>query len=306
MNEFFKNIPQQEKMIPSSAGSQADLRADVNIAKVYGGYFSSLEVAKAFVDAGIQNIEKELPKYVRYADFGGGQGFLTKVVAEHLASQGHTVDAFVLDSNEKFLDIAQQEGLSVQRCNLESCTFQNADLITMRAVNHYNGIEKQIEILQGARNSLKNGGFLISQISSGSELNCRLRSDIVNLHSLERSTEGGNYHWTSVEEYSRILRESGFENNEVIGYAPDCKWSPEEQWDRFHTKELKEATDACDISRIEKIEMLKKRFLKEAYALIGKYADKHDSRQDLGVVFDNDGRAIIHYQYPIIKSQKEQ
>ncbi len=291
------------RFIPSAVGTQSDLKADVNIAKVFGGYFSSLEAAQCFIDFGIKTIEKELPADLRYADYGGGQGFLTKIVAEWLRLQGHNVDAFVVDGNAKFLQIAKKAGLKTVERNLENCDFKEADLITMRAVNHYNSLDKQIEILKNTAKALKENGFLISQISSGSEENCRLRSNIVNLKSLGRAGEDKSYHWTTIEEYSDFLKKVGFVSVEVLGYAPDCSWSPEEQWDRFHEKETKEAEDENYGDKMEEINKRKNIFLKEAYVLIKNYVDMF-GEEVLGVDFDESGKANIKYKYPIIKSRK--
>jgi len=297
------NTELHKKIEPSSVGSRADLKAGVDIAKVYGGYFSDPEVAQQFVDFGIKDIVNQLPKEIRLADFGGGKGFLTKIVSDYLKSQNHDINAFIVDANQTFLQEAKKEGLQTYECNLENCEFENADIITMRAVNHYNPLEKQLEILKSARESLKEGGFLISQISSGSRENCMLRSEIINLKSLGRAAEGESYHWTSVDEYSGLLKKTGFKNIEVVGFAKDCKWSPEEQWDRFHSKETQEAVESGNTEKIKVIENHKETFLREAYALINDYYTKY-SEDILGVKFDDDGKAIINYKYPIIRCQK--
>ena len=287
----------------SSAGTKLDLSADTNIAKVLGGYFSNPEIAQSFVNAGIAQIESMLPKAVRYADFGGGQGFLTKVVAEWLKSRSHTVDATVIDANPTSLQVAQAEGLQTQTCNLQDCTFAAADLITMRAVNHYNAPERQLEILRRALRSLKDNGFLVSQISSGSEENCRLRSEIVNLSSAGRVGSGERCHMTAVEEYKDILREAGFTRITFAGYAPGSQWSPQEQWDRVYEKEMRDATAQADTDKIKDINDRKKEFLVKAYDLINDYIQKYGA-DSLGIDFAAAGVATIHYQYPIIISQK--
>lgn len=303
MKPYNNDIIDIENAIPSSAGTQSDLRSDVNIAKVFGGYFSNSEVAKSFVDAGIKDIEKELPKDIKMADYGGGQGFLTKIVADWLKSQGHNVEAFVIDGNSKFLQVAQKEGLQIYQCNLEKCDFKNADLLTMRAVNHYNSLEKQLEILKSALKALREKGYLISQISSGSEENCRLRSEICNLKSLGRAVEGGNYHWTSIEEYEKLLEEAGFKNNIVVGQAPDCTWTPEEQWDRFNEKEMRSMVEANNTEKITEINNKREIFIKEAYKIVEQYINKV-GKDVVDVSFDENNRAVIRYKYPIIKSQK--
>lgn len=290
---------------PTSIGSRADLKAGVDISKVFGGYFSNLEAAQAFVDIGIKNIERELPQNIKLADFGGGQGFLTNVVSNYLIQKGHNINAFVIDSNPLFLEEVKRNNpeLNIYQCNLENCNFENTDIITMRAVNHYNPPNKQLEILKSSLLSLKEKGFLISQISSGSKENCELRSAIVNLPSLERGAKGENYHWTSIEEYISFLEKTGFGNINVAGYAPDCKWSPEEQWDRFHAKETTEAQNLNNITKLEIINKNRERFLSDSYDLIRTYISKH-GEICLGINFDQNGIATINYKYPIIISQK--
>ncbi len=292
-----------EKPIPSSVGTQSDLKADVDIAKVFGGYFSNYEVAQSFVETGVKDIEKDLPENVKLADYGGGQGFLTKNVADWLKSQGHNVDAYVIDGNPKFLQIAQKEGLKGYQCNLENCDFKDADLLIMRAVNHYNSPEQQLEILKSALKSLKEEGFLISQISSGSKENCRLRSEIVNLKSLGRATEGGNYYWTSIDEYKELLKDAGFENSTVVGQAPDCTWTPEEQWERFNEKGMKDSMEKNDTKKITEINKKREVFIKEAYEIIKRYINKF-GKDVIDVSFNENNQAVIRYKYPIIRSQK--
>jgi hypothetical protein len=304
MNELkLHDTSKIEKPTPSSVGTQSDLKADVNIAKVFGGYFSNCEVAQSFVDAGIKDIDQDLPKDVKLADYGGGQGFLTKTVADWLKSQGHNVDAYVIDGNPKFLQVAQQEGLRSYQCNLENCDFKDADLLLMRAVNHYNSPEKQLEILKSAFKSLNEKGFLISQISSGSEENCRLRSEIANLPSLGRAMDGGNYHWTSIDEYEKLLEEAGFEDSTIVGLAPDCTWTPEEQWDRFNEKELKDVVEKNDTGKIAEINRKREVFIKEAYGIIKQYIEKF-GRDVIDVSFNENDQAVIRYKYPIIRSKK--
>jgi len=290
-----------KKFSANSAGSRADMKAHVNIAKVHGGYFSNLKAAQTFVDQGIKSIINKLPRKIKLADYGGGQGFLTKVVANFLRSKGHTVDTFVVDANPGYLSVAKREGLQVHQCNLENCDFKEADLIIMRAVNHYNPIDKQIDLLKNARQALKNGCFLISQVSSGSEANCELRSMIVNLKSLGQAAAETSYHWTSIKEYSTLLKKAGFKNIKLVGYALDCQWTTEEQWDRFHKKEKAAAKgDAKKLAGIHRRRII---FINEAYAIIDEFESKYGCKE-LGLAFKDNGEAIIKYKYPIIISQK--
>ncbi len=286
-----------------SIGPCADVKAGVDISKVLRGHFSNTKVAQEFIDKGLSVIEDELPKTIRYADFGGGQGFLTKLITEWLISKGHKVDTYVIDANSEYLKIAEQEELKVQQCNLEECDFKEADLITMRSVNHYNSADTQFEIIKNAFKSLKENCYLLSQISSGSDENCRLRSEILNLKSFIKIKDKGEYYWAPVKEYIGFLEKAGFSNIEVVGNAPGNHWSPEEQWVRFCGKEQKEIESGGDADKTADIKKQRKTFLEDAYALINSYVDKY-GQEKLDVEFAKDGVATINYLHPIVKSQK--
>jgi SAM-dependent methyltransferase len=289
----------KNKFKPSAIGSNADMAASVNIGKVYGGYFGKPKNAEAFCKIGFASIEKSLPKKIEYADFGGGQGFLAQTVKEYLQAHGHKVHAIVADSNSSYLKEAQKLGLETTLCNLEDFPLSQMDLITMRAVLHYNHPKNQIAILESARRALKPGGFFIHQVSAGSESNARLRSDIVNLPSLGRAG-AGNYHWHSVDEAIELHKAAGFEDTKLVDFAPAASWGPDEQWDRFNTKRFNEAKNDAERKLIEN---QKSDYLRQARGLIQKYIKEYGA-EATGVESLPNGRQIIHYQYPIIVSRK--
>lgn len=288
------------KIQPTATGTQADLSAGVDISKVHGGYFSNLENAKKFCEIGLNPILSNLPREIHYADYGGGEGFLTKEVTRWLTDKGLEVVAFVADANEKYLNLAKIEGLETILCNLENCPLTDLDLITMRAVNHYNPISLQKLILKNVYNALNPDGVLLSQISSGVKENCALRSSIMDIPELGRGV--GNYHWTSVQEYQSLLSEAGFIQNEVLGYAPPAHWCPEEQWDRFNQKEEQTIEAGGDLLAIEKLKQRKQAYLKKANSLVEEYIGQYG--KELLTIEENNGKYIIHYLYPIIKSRK--
>lgn len=284
-------------------GAWADIRSGVDISKVQKGYFSCPENIGAFLDLGIRKIEQELPEAVRYADFGGGQGFLTKHVTSYLESQGHKVHPIVVDANESFLDKAEKEGLRTFFGDLEFCELLDLDLVTMRAVNHYNAPEKQLHILDNVCRALGVGGYLVSQISSASEKNCSLRSELSNLESLGRTLDGQVFHWATVEEYLGLLKKAGFSGNCLVGYAPPSTYGPEEQWSRFNSKAEREAEAKGDHEAVATIALRKEVFCQESYRLLARYSEQYQ-REELGIEYREDGTAVIHYQYPIIVSEK--
>jgi len=162
-------------MKTDSIGTNADVAAGVDISKVHGGYFADQKHVDEFVKIGIVPIIGNFQKLVRCADFGGGQGHLSKGVKDYLEHAGFKAEVLVADANEKYLNLANESGLDTRLCNLEDCNFSNLDLIIMRAVLHYNIPVNQRRILENIFKSLKPGGYLVHQNSSGNKENCELR-----------------------------------------------------------------------------------------------------------------------------------
>jgi SAM-dependent methyltransferase len=145
----------------------ADLGGGVEMGKINDGYFSNRAYAEAFVDIGIEGIADHFGSEVRYTGFGGGEGLLARTFTDFLEAGGHQVKTLVVDANEGFLTKAAALGLETLCADLKSIALSDYDLITMRSVNHYNAIEAQQRIVDGAYRTLKAGGFLVSQNLSG-------------------------------------------------------------------------------------------------------------------------------------------
>ena len=283
-------------------GTAADKKAHVDISAVHGGYFSNEINLKDFIDIGIKPIESKLPKSLLYGDFGGGQGHLTSFLRDYLVKNGFQVQAVVIDANDEYLKEASKKGLETKLCNLENVIVEGMDLISMRAVLHYNIPENQIRILQNIYTSLKTGGYLVHQNSSGSKENCELRSALVNIPELGRAGEG-EYHWVSEDEHDSLLRKVGFMENVHAGYALENAWGPEEQWERFHGYEIQKRREEGDGSYLAQLEIKKETYLKKAYELIEKYSKKYGD-EHLGIKRENVGKVMIQYKYPIVISKK--
>ncbi len=285
--------------IQASVGTTADIGSGVEISKVHGGYFSNLQNAEAFCEIGIAPILSKLPKKVKLFDFGGGEGFLTKVVQDFLTSHGHIVDSCVLDANAKYLKKAKELGFKTVLTSIQDSQVRDADLILARALIHYNSPEKQQPIFEKIYSSLKEGGFFVHQNSSGSVENCKLRSDIVNLPFLGRSASGKNYHWLSEEACIALMERAGFSTTSVVGYAPKNSWSPLEQWNRFNKKKAEEAQDSATLEQIERKKNL---FLTKAEELIKNYLMKYNNKD--ADIEKKGTTSLIWYQYPILLSEK--
>lgn len=283
---------------PTSAGTQADLAGKVDISEVHGRYFSSPITARAFVTIGINPVISQLPASIKYADLGGGDGYLTKYVTDFMISQGKVVTSTVVDANKEFLAKAQTRRLNILLSNLEECELSSLDLITMRAVNHYNPVDIQFKILQKAYQNMDGSGYLVSQISTGNDANCKLRSAICNLHSLGRAARGKLYEWITIERYISMLKEIGFVDILLAGFAPPNAWTPEEQWERFNSEKHTRAIVECDVNEVLRIEKKRKNFIADTKNLL------KEMGTDANVEITTLGSYNIHYQYAILLAKK--
>ena len=153
-------------------------------------------------------------------------------------------------------------------------------------------------------NSLKKGGYLIHQNSSGNKENCELRSALVNIPELGRAG-AGSYHWVSEEEYLSLAEKAGFSKTVQVGYAQANSWGPEDQWDRFNSEMTRVALDKKDQEALFEIETRKKSYLEKANKLIKEYSDKY-GKDYLQIKEVSKGKILIGigYSYPIIVSRK--
>ncbi|MFO0702765.1 MAG: class I SAM-dependent methyltransferase [Candidatus Andersenbacteria bacterium] len=289
----------QRRLKIRAAGVKADILARTNIGAVHSGYFSNRKNIAAFIRVGVSKVEKNLSKDLRYVDFGGGQGLLTIPVRQYLEKAGHNADVMIADANAGFLRQARAKGIGTKLCNLEDCRLKNVDLVTMRAVLHYNRPPAQKRILRNVFETLTRGGYLIHQVSSGSDANCRLRSRIVNL----LPPRDSGYHWTSLAETMRLHRQAGFGSTKIAGYAPGGKWGPEEQWQRARSGRLQRLLKLGTRASRRKIEEEHRKYLTSANTLIRSYLRRYGA-SDTGINKLSDGSYTIEYVYPIFISRK--
>jgi len=215
-------------------GTLADLANHVNISQVLGGYFGDFQVAQSFVEVGIKPLLGSLPSNVKMVDVGGGDGLLASMVRDFLTDNGHHVEAFVIDSNPDFVSECAKRGLRGLECDIRDDPLKNFDLIIMRAVLHYNSHADQIEILKSLRKTLAPSGKLVAQILTGSAVNCKLKVDLISQKALGCDIHRGYYNCHSLDELTKMLSSIGFASVNLLGAAPDLKWTLEQQWVRFN------------------------------------------------------------------------
>jgi len=302
-DETANTVPDSLTPASRASGVTADLSAQTSIGLVHGGYFSSLLRAQEFVDLLVRALGDELPKRLRYADFGCGEGFLAKVVTRELQARGFLVETELVDGNPKYLEEAKKTGYACTLTELKEYTAEVPyDLISMRAVHHYNSLEDQELLMVNARRNLTGQGYLVNQLSSGTDVNCRLRTAIINLPSLPYGREANAYHWTSIPEYFLLAAHAGFSNTELVGYAAPNTWTPEELWERVNGVSLKKAEEGADQALQAKILEQKQTYLTEVHAIIERFLKEYD-QEHLGV--ETSGESfLVHYQYPIFVSRK--
>ncbi|MGH6899799.1 MAG: class I SAM-dependent methyltransferase [Geminicoccaceae bacterium] len=210
---------------------------------------------------------------MRYVGFGGGEGLLTKAVADYLAATGRRISTLVIDANAGYLAKAAQLGLETLCADLAGVTLADYDLVTMRSVNHYNDMATQQRIIDAAFRALKAGGYLVSQSLSGpTERYCRLASQLSKLPILGRvEGEKDEPHITSETEFTTLMERAGFSGIRVLGYAPAIEIGPEYYWARFnlHRREAAEAAD--DATAVRAIDERHRAYVQLANRAIGDF-----------------------------------
>ena len=285
--------------------TRADLGGEVEMGRINDGYFSNREYAAAFVDIGIKGIADHFGGKVRYAGFGGGEGFLTRIVTDFLASTGRTVRTLVVDVNESYLAKAAALGLETLYADLESVNLAGYDLITMRSVNHYNDIETQQRIIDGAFAALKAGGFLVSQNLSGpTDRYCRMTSALSKLPSLGRvEGEGDVPHMTSEAEFNGLMNRAGFDGVRAAGHAPDIVIGPEYYWARFNTRRREAAVAAGNDAAVDEFDARHQRYVAEANDIIERFLSEAGA-DEASRIRHTAGSYVMPLSFPIHVGRK--
>lgn len=279
-------------------GTQKDLKYQVDMSQVLGGYFGDVTNAQSFIEIGIIPILHQLPQKISIADFGGGQGFLLAIVRDYLVAQGFNVEAYVIDSNPEFLEACEKKNLKVVFSDIRDCTLEGLDLVIMRAVLHYNAVHNQVKILNAIKKSLGSSGKLVAQILTGSEINCQLRKEIIALPSLGEEISNGYYISQHFELLEQTLQNIWFYTVEKMGAAPCLRWSLENQWIRFNGP-LEDSISGLSEQSADRLKMEKLQLFKDdANAIIQDYSERY-GRDQLNIDFTDNLNPIIQNDYQI-------
>ena len=255
--------------------TRSDLSAGVVMSQLSEGYFADPTMAQAFVDIAIRDIVPTLGDQVNYAGFGGGEGYLTKRVADFISASGRRVSTLVVDANPSYLATAKELGLAGLCADLAEVVLRGYDLITMRSVNHYNALPVQQRIVNAALMALVDDGYLVSQNLSGpSERYCQLASQLSKIPALGRvDADRDEPHMTSEAEFVALMQKAGFEGIRVAGYAPLIEVGPTWYWNRFNEQHRELAMAASDSGEVEAIDERREVYFREANEAISTFLE---------------------------------
>ena len=285
--------------------TQSDLSHRVEMSKIHGAYFSDPGNAKAFIQIAIRPLLDSFGPALRHAGFGGGDGYLTKMVGETLSAAGHQVESLVVDANQHFLDEAEGRGLATLKADLTDVYLADYDLITMRSVNHYNSLVVQQEILDDIYQNLKPGGVLASQNLSGpSGRFCDLCSQLTQVPSLGRVTDQKDVpHMASEPEFSLLMERASFQDIRVAGYAPEIPIAPALYWARFNGQAQADAEAAGDQAALGAIEERRRRYMAEAHTLIAEFL-KDANRAEAAMIAPTEVSYDVYMTFPIFMGRR--
>jgi SAM-dependent methyltransferase len=197
-----------------SPGARADLAVGDALSEC-APFFGSAVAAERLVDLAVKPLISqlaELGRCIHYADFGGGEGILAAAVRSVLSAAGVQAQVTVVDENPVFLQRARARQLDTQTTSLDRLVGLTVDLATLRFVNHYNPVDRQLEILRALFASIRPGGILICQIHTASSSVCELFGRVSAL--LDRVTTGTSVselrHWVTLDVFKSMLEKAGF------------------------------------------------------------------------------------------------
>jgi hypothetical protein len=276
----------------TNASVQADIAASVPIGAVFGGYFNTSSAAQAFNEFGVVDILSTTATLVRFADFGGGDGYLTKATKDYIESHGKEAQGIVVDLNPTYLEQAEARGLTTIKASLEEVDTPPLEMAIGRSMLHYNPLAVQQLIVNNIYAQLNPGGIFVHSFSAGDSANCAIRSEIAALPSLGRLKAKGEVHFITEDMYTSMAVKAGFTTTAIKGYAPDNSWLLSEVFTRFNP--IPPQQDAGYIER-------RKIFMEEGRSLIEGYVHETDVA---GVILLDDGDVRVSYHYPVYVSHK--
>ncbi|MEM7225690.1 MAG: class I SAM-dependent methyltransferase [Pseudomonadota bacterium] len=285
--------------------TQSDLSHRVEMGRIHGNYFSDEANAQAFIEIAIRPLLEGFGPQIRHAGFGGGDGFLTKKIAETLRASGRAVETLVVDANQHFLEQAEGRGLATLKADLRDVYLADYDLITMRSVNHYNTLSVQQEILDDIFRDLKPGGLLASQNLSGpSGRYCVLCSRLTQFPSLGRIKGQVDLpHMTSEPDFTLMMERAGFAEIRVAGYAPEIPIGPEIYWARFNAKAQTDAEAVGDKAALDALAARRATYLAETAALIGDFLSDAN-RAEAAMIEPTECSYQVYMTYPIFTGRR--
>lgn len=174
--------------------------------QMHGGYFSSPEIARPFVEKITENIAISQPDVV--TDLGGGTGFLLNQVAlnidfKNLKMINLELSSEQLDSliNNKIIPFPGSIG-SFKRNQLDKSN--KKFLFISRSTLHYSGFEGLVPLLKHIRKQMAEGEYFIHQTACFSE------TKDANSINLLYKLMGTNKWFPTLEMMGEILPEAGY------------------------------------------------------------------------------------------------
>jgi hypothetical protein len=141
-------------------------------------------------------------------------------------------------------------------------------------------------------------GKLVAQILTGSAINCNLKVDLISQKTLGDDIHRGYYNCHSFDELAKMLSSIGFASVNLLGAAPDLKWTLEQQWMRFNGEINEEPRGGSSPFAYIPKTTLFELFRVGSLRIISDFIEKYGSEQ-VKVDFADSGNPIIKNDYQI-------
>ena len=195
-----------------------------------GDQFGDEEPLKLLYDMFV-SAQPEIPRELDVAEFGSADGVVGEYFSNSLKKDGYTPTLTIIDAIKEHLEANENPSTNKIHSNLLTLELQDEyDLGISRSVLHYFSPESQKVVLRNILNSLKRGGYFLSQnfVQNESDLELYLEFN---------KRIGKSFQLATEEMIIQMMTSAGFENVRKVGDMPTWHYEGSNLQKRYELSE---------------------------------------------------------------------
>lgn len=186
----------------------ADYRTRGKWAQIMDQFSNQENIKSVYKD--FWDMRPNLPKNMKLSDFGSADGLFGSFFKKELEMQGYSVHLTIIDIIQEHLDQNRDDTITtIQKDLLDLNLKQVFDLGLMRSVLHYFDMKNQPIVLRNIYESIKEGGYFLSQ-------NFVQKEEDLELYSELNQMIGKNFQLIDRHGLLKLLIDAGFKEIQEI------------------------------------------------------------------------------------------